>query len=423
MNTLEQVDVAVIGGGPGGCTFAILAAQAGLKVTLIERENFPRHKIGESLLPANTPLFKRLGVFEAIDKGPHQKKPGAVFTNQAINYSRKVKFREAFDCVAPYAYQVERSVFDQIFLDRASEVGVEIVQPAQVLDVLGSADQVQGLVFRDPSGDHSLPATMTIDASGRAICLAKRIAQVERDPVLNQSSAYAYYDSFALSPIAEPGDIEIMQSESAWVWLIPLNDGRISVGAVWPRETIKSNKKRLEDLFCELIASSEILQARLPGANLCSEIRTVADYSYRVDPSWGRGWLCVGDAAVFVDPVFSSGVMLSTLSAERAFDLMVRELTSGAVPSIASLKLYQEWLDRGLKRFKSYIYGYYTPGFQKVFYSDPPLHAFRRAVASNLAGNVFDPSLWTRMWTSFFWWNVRRENRRLGYHSPFPGLS
>ena len=197
----------------------------------------------------------------------------------------------------------------------------------------------------------------------------------------------------------------------------------VSVGAVWTKEHIKQQKSDLPSMYRDLVKRSTVLASRLQDANQVGEIRSVADYSYKIDPAWGKGWLCIGDAAVFVDPVFSSGVMLSTLSAERAFDLTVDQLKSGKVPTLDRLRRYQNWISRGLQRFKFYIYGYYTPGFQKVFYSDPPLRAFRRAVASNLAGNVFDPSLATRFWTSLFWFNVRRENRKLGYKSSFAGLS
>ncbi len=421
---VEKVDVAIIGAGPGGCTFAILAAQAGLKVVVVERETFPRQKIGESLLPNNTPLFKRLGLFDRIDNGPFQKKPGAVFTHEESKFSREIRFRDAFECKANYSYQVERAAFDCLFVERAKEVGVDVRQPANVVEVVGDKDKVHGFIYKDAEGEkHSIHATLTIDASGRAIFLAKSLSHVERDPILNQSSAYAYFNRFTASPIAEPGDIEIIQTEGAWSWLIPLSANHVSVGMVWTKEAIKAQANSLTAMYHKGLAESRVLRERLAGAEQIGDVTSVADFSYCVQPAWGHGWLCIGDAAVFVDPVFSSGVMLSTVSAERAFDLVEDQLKAGITPTLEKFDIYQKWLDQGLRRFKSYIYGYYTPGFQKVFYSDPPFHAFRRAVASNLAGNVFTPSRMTRLWTSFFWWNVRRENRKLGFRSPYPGLS
>jgi len=416
-----NVDIAVIGAGPAGCTFAILAAQAGLRVALVEREAFPRHQIGESLLPANLPLFDRLGLASRLKAGPCVVKPGAVFTHEPTAFSRRVRFREAYEPKASHAYQVERSRFDALFLERVRELPIEVHQPARVIGAIGSGDGVEGVRIRDEKGESEIRARFTLDASGRAVCLGRLLGRIERDPILNQSSAYTYYDRYTPSPIAEPGDIEILQTDGPWFWLIPLAD-RLSLGAVWTKEQIRAGGNSLPEKLAAAIRDSATLRDRLAGARQIEPVRVVADYSYQVEPFCGRGWLCVGDAALFLDPVFSSGVALSTLSAEQAFDRCRPELLAGTVPSAATLDRYQRWLGQGVARFKRYVYGYYSPGFRKVFFSDPPLRALRRAVASNLAGNVFTPSLRTRFWASIFWHNVRRANRELGYRSPWPGL-
>ncbi len=411
----KTVDVAVVGGGPAGCTFAILAAQAGLKVAVVEKEAFPRHQIGESLLPHNVPLFRRLGIYDQLEGGAYQKKLGAVFTHEPKGFSRRVRFKDAIDCRAPHAYQVDREAFDVLMLDRARQVGAEVLTPCKGEEILRQDGHAVGLRYRDQAGEsRQLRSRLVVDATGRAALTTRDLAVRNRDPQLNQVSAYTYFDHLEYSPVVEIGDIEILQTATAWCWLIPLRQDRISVGAVWTKEQIKESDRDIQTMFLDLLASSAALQQRLAGAEKVDEIRTVADYSYSIVPPVGPGWMNVGDAIGFVDPVYSAGVYLATVSAERAFDLTYPSLQRGEVPGPEVMEEYGRWFGTGLKRFKHYIYGYYTPGFRQVFFSDPPLESMRRAVVSILAGNVFSPSMRIRFWTSVFWFWVRWENRKHG---------
>lgn len=408
----SKFDVVVIGAGPGGCTFAILAAQAGLRVGLVEKELFPRFRIGESLLPENVPLLKRLGLFETVSNSA-QKKPGAVFSNQNTDFSRRISFANAFEAKAPHAFQVDRELFDQQMLDRAIEAGVQVFQPWSAGSVIKEEDRVVGVEIRNGAEKQILSSHVLVDATGRSVYLGKQLGKITRDPVLNQVSTFSYFDRITYLPISEQGDIEIIQTDTAWIWVIPLRPDKISVGAVWTKDQIQNRPADMTEMYESVLAGSAMVQARLAGAKRITPTQTVADFSYDVDPKYGNGWVTVGDAAAFVDPVFSSGVFLTTLSAERAFDLALPFLHSGQSPPIHVWASYERWLKKGLKGFKQYIYGYYTPGFKKVFYSDPPFNFLKRAVASNLAGNVFEPAWWVRCCTAFFWFNIGRENKKI----------
>jgi flavin-dependent dehydrogenase len=407
-------DLIIIGAGPAGSTLAILSAQAGLRVALVERENFPRFRIGESLLPEGVPLLNRLGVLERMEREGYQRKPGALFSHEPSRFRRRVSFADAMQAKSPHAYQVERAPFDALLLERARECGVQIFQPCNAERALLVEERVTGVHISTATGKVDLRAPFLVDASGRSTFLVRQIARQLRDPILNQTAAFSVYDALAYPDIAEEGDIEIIQTSTAWIWVIPLGPGKVSVGAVWTKEQLKSRPSSVEQLFLDLLAGSPMLQERIAGAQRIAPIRTVADYSYQVEPAYGPGWMTLGDAAAFVDPVFSSGVFLAMRAAEKAFEWLTPSLARGQAPSPAALSRMSRYLAGGLTRFKRYIYGYYTPGFQNTFYSDPPFALLRRAVASQLAGNVFEPAWYVRALTSIFWWNIDRFNRRNG---------
>ncbi|GAA2902103.1 FAD-binding protein [Actinoplanes cyaneus] len=320
----EEFDVVVVGGGPAGSTLGTLVAMQGHRVLILEKETFPRYQIGESLLPSTIHgICHLLGVSEEIAKAGFPRKKGGTFRwgsgstpwNFSFSVSPKISGPTSF------AYQVERSKFDKILLDNAARKGAEVRQNSTVLDVLEDGERVAGVVYRDAdAGEHRVRAKYVVDGSGNTSSLYKRVGGTrEYSEFFRSLALFGYFENGAR--MAEPfsGNIFCEAFPSGWFWYIPLSDTLTSVGAVVRREDAAKIQGDPETALNNLIAETGTVKNYLADASRVTtgqygEIRVRKDYSYRNTSFWRPGMVLIGDAACFVDPVFSSGVHLATYS-------------------------------------------------------------------------------------------------------------
>jgi flavin-dependent dehydrogenase len=318
MPLATDFETIVIGGGPAGSTTAALLAMKGLKVLILERELFPRSHVGESLLPASLPIFDSLGVRDAIDNAGFLKKYGAamVWGNERSIWSWL--FAET---KGPYShsYQVTRPEFDTILLDNAREKGVHVREQCQVLSPMFSKDDatITGVEFINQDGNHeTLTSNLVIDASGQQTLFANQFNLKDWDVAFKHLAIYGYYTGGEHLPSPDQGSIFIESFENGWVWKIPLHDGTTSVGVVmdsdWAQAEIK--KSSVDALFQQQVQLTNEISGLISNATFKDETHLIKDWSYVTTKMTGDGYALVGDAACFIDPLFSSGVHLALQS-------------------------------------------------------------------------------------------------------------
>jgi FAD-dependent halogenase len=321
----EQADVVVVGGGPGGSTLATLVAMAGHHVVLLEKEKFPRYQIGESLLPSTVHGICRLtGVADELAKAGFTKKRGGTQRwganpepwTFAFSVSPKMTGETS------YAYQVERSRFDQILLDHARHTGVDVREQHAVTDVIDDGDRIRGVAYTDTDGNEgTIHAKYVVDASGNKSRIHQHTGATRKYSEFFRSLAlFGYFEGGKRLPEPNSGNILSCAFDSGWFWYIPLSPTLTSVGAVVRHELASKIQGDPEEALTALIAECPMISDYLRGAKRVTEgqygqLRTRKDYSYANTKFWRPGLALVGDAACFVDPVFSSGVHLATYGA------------------------------------------------------------------------------------------------------------
>jgi flavin-dependent dehydrogenase len=383
-------DVLVVGGGPAGSTAAALLAERGYRVTLLEKARHPRFHIGESLLPANLPLLEKLGVADAV-KAIGMEKWGAEFVSPWHDHTQSFEFADAMDKSMPMAYQVRRAEFDEILIRNASSKNARVVEGCQVQDVNflpGNAGiQVQGR--HDDGSIETVHARFVLDASGRDTFLGNRFKIKQRNKKHNSAAIYAHFSGAERSPGKAAGNITIFWFEHGWFWLIPLANGATSVGAVtWPYYLKTRNKKTLELFLQETIALCAPLSERLQHAKMTTPVEATGNYSYVCDRTHGSNYLLLGDAYTFIDPVFSSGVMLAMQSAFVGADTVDTCLRHPQRAAVA-LKNFDKTMRIGPKAFSWFVYRITNPTMRDMFMAPRNIFRVKEALLSILAGDVF----------------------------------
>ncbi len=392
----ERCDILIIGGGPAGSTAAIMLAEKGYHVVVLEKARHPRFHIGESLLPANLPLFQRLGVAEKV-RVIGMEKWGAEFISHWDGRSQEFQFANAWDKSLPMAYQVRRSEFDEILIRRAAEQGAQVVEGCRVRDVEFLDDErIRVHAVHDDGRTQSWETSQLIDASGRDTFLGNRLQTKRRNKKHNSAAMYAHFTGAQRDCGKRAGNISIYWFDHGWLWFIPLADGTTSIGAVvWPHY-LKSRVGSVRDFFLSTIALCPPLAERLSAATLASEVEATGNFSYACDRSYGKNFLMIGDAFAFIDPVFSSGVMLAMNSGMAAAEAVDACRTNPGC-AMRALKRFDKVMRHGPKQLSWFIYRVTNPTMREIFLGPRNVLRMEEALLSVLAGDIFGR---TPIWTS-----------------------
>ncbi len=360
---LDHPDVVVVGGGPAGSTAATLIAQQGHKVVLFERDHFPRFHIGESLIPQTYWVLRRLGLLDKL-KGSHfVKKYSVQFVNEHGKLSEPFYFLDHNPHESSQTWQVLRQQFDQLLLNNARDHGVAVQEGVRVLEVLFEGERAVGVRIQDQSGrQQEVPCRVVVDASGQSSLLMSRLGLCEWDAVLRKSALWTYWEGAYRDTGRDEGTTLVLatQGKQGWFWYIPLHDNIVSVGVVAGSEYLFKDRvnKDHEAIYFEEVDRCPGLKPRLANARRAGPFRAAREYSYRSRQAAGDGWVLVGDAFGFLDPLYSSGVLLALKSGQLAADAVAEGLSRGDTTA-AQLGKWEPEFVRGMERMRRLVLAYY----------------------------------------------------------------
>jgi flavin-dependent dehydrogenase len=396
--TPELCDVAVIGGGPGGSTAAALLARRGYKVIALEKTHHPRFHIGESLLPMNLPVFERLGVMDKV-RALGVFKRGADFEADNERGYNTYAFARAIGNSPSHAYQVWRQDFDKMLFEHARQCGADTREGHEVVTLEQNGPREARMDVRTDDGrSYGIQTRYVVDASGRdAFLSGKRKLRRKNDQ--HQSAAiFGHYRGAEPRVGEDAGNISIYSFGHGWMWMIPLPDGVMSVGAVCRPDYLKHRKGRTVEFLVNTLKLNPALWQRVQRAELIdNQVRVTGNYSYDSTRMGGPGWVLVGDAFAFLDPVFSSGVYLAMSGAEQAVGVVDAALREPAC-ELALLRKLEKRLRAGMDRLSFFIYRFNGPVMQQMFRQPRNTWQLEQGVISMLAGDLFDsPSVLWRL--------------------------
>jgi flavin-dependent dehydrogenase len=410
VDKIDIYDVAIIGGGPAGSTAATLLAKAGRRVVVFEREKFPRFHIGESLLPFSVGTFDRLGVREKLDQ-TFMPKFGGEITAACGTKGVKFYFKDGFRSQRDRAYQVTRSEFDKLLLDHSRENGVEVREQTEVTKLEFADDRVKIDIEMSDGTRSTIDARYLLDCSGRQTILGSLFNLKKTYDHLQKFSVFAHYENVERLSGKDATLIRMVRGLDRWFWTIPLTETRTSVGVVMDTATFRATKLAPQAALEKFIAEQPLMVERMKNATLVSPIYSAGDFSYRNTRLAGDRWLLAGDAAGFIDPVFSSGVFLAIMSAEQAADTL-EEVLRDESKRKRSFNKYSRTVNRIMDIYLTFVNSWYRNGkeFLEVFLSPSDTVQIAAAVNAVLAGNDGKSlAIKWRMWLFYFFVWVQRH--------------
>jgi flavin-dependent dehydrogenase len=385
----ETCDVLIIGGGPAGSTAAALLAEQGCDVVLLEKDSHPRFHIGESLLPRNLQILDRLGVHADVAT-IGVLKPGAEFVSDETGRSIAFPFARSLNQAYTHAYQVRRSEFDELLFSNAARRGARVAERTRVTEIaFASKPGARALVIAQASdgGTRMLAPRFVLDASGRDTFIANRMRSKQANKRNNTAAVFAHYRGMPPRSDCTAGYISVHLTEDGWFWMIPLTGGVTSVGFVGNPTAFKQREDRIEDFFERRLRNSPSVSARMIGAERISDVHATGNYSYRARRAWGEGWLIIGDAFAFIDPVFSSGVLLAMTAGELGADA-ARAWLQDPAAGRAVARRTERYLRTAMDNLSWLIYRINSPVLRDMFMSPSNRFRMRDAIITMLAGNL-----------------------------------
>jgi flavin-dependent dehydrogenase len=389
-------DVIIAGGGPAGSSTANFLRQKNRSVIVLERETFPRFHIGESMLPFSNDIWRELGVFEKID-ARYQHKPGAKFIHEESGAEFTYYFDDAIRGGNPYAFQVKRADFDDMLLRHAESLGADVREASSVDDVRIDGG---GVTVDVSKGDtrYQLRAPMFVDATGRdALVAGKRQLKVPDGLVTTNVAVHSMYKNVDRSCGADEGNIVIGLFDGGWWWLIPFKDGDTSVGMVFEKSFTKIHRGQSSEAMMDTaLANLPHLARHLKGATRFLPVGAQGNWSYRATQFYGERLLMVGDAAAFVDPLFSTGVLFAAYGARFAAGHIDAALTDGDFGA-ARFAAYQDECIAGMDIFKNLVHEFYSQSLRRLLLASARNPTVCAVITSLLAGDVYKPAMWQSM--------------------------
>lgn len=402
-------DAIIIGGGPAGSTAATTLAQAGRRVLVLEKSRFPRFHIGESLLPYNRRIFDELGVWDKISTVGFTKKRAAQFIMGNDSRANRLDFSKGAFTEYPEAMQVERAKFDDILLHHSRENGAEVREECQVIEHRVEGDRVV-VRYRSADGsEHEVAASYLIDASGLGNFTANRESQREYYDEHRKIAIFGHFDGVDMPTGEEEGDILIVRREKSWFWLIPVGSNNVSVGLVIDAADFKASGKSPQEAFDDAVQTTAAVSKRFLQARMLDRLHVVADFSYKNRSLVSPRVIRVGDASGFIDPMFSSGVLLAMQGARQGA-LAIHQALDGGSPLTSGMRRYEKDSRRRIAIYWEFIGNFYQLHFTRLFFQPYNKWGVVCAVNSVLAGRTeLSFAVWWRLRLFFFlaWLNRR----------------
>jgi flavin-dependent dehydrogenase len=400
LTAVETVyDAIVIGGGPAGATAALKMRREGLSVLVLDRAEHPRFHIGESMLPRMMALMKELGLEERLAKVPQVEKFGAEFA-WAEEPEKSMHFR--FDGGLPvgctYAFNIERSLMDDMLLRAAQDEGAVVREGVTVKDVPVLRD---GEVEVETSAGR-FKGKWLVDASGQGSFLGKLLKTRRVIPNHRKIAFFGHFRNVDRKPMPVGGYPTIVMYKEGWFWMIPINSEVVSIGMVMDAEAAKKLPVKHDQALRWALPRVPHIARQLRNSQYPESNHILADFSYRCEPFAGPGYFLVGDAAVFVDPIFSTGACMAMMGGVRVAET-VAKLVRGAKNVEALRRSYCGYVHNSSKHFFSMIHMYHQQNFRELFMEGEGPLEVHKAVISLLAGNVFPPSPpWCIRWRMWY---------------------
>ena len=389
MDAPHQTDVVIIGGGPAGATLGAYLAKAGVDHVIFERERFPRHHVGESLVQATTRVFEEIDFLEKVDTAGFVEKRAAVWVPKNGRGAYELRVLRP-DLPIDHTFHVDRARFDALLLDHAAELGSPVFQETRVTRVLMDGERVAGVEIERDGARQEVRARFVVDASGRGTVVGRQLRLLKKDPLFDQYAIYSYFEGMdrGPAPMTDHIHIHFLPTRRGWVWQIPVSEHVTSVGVVTERDDFRKDGRDREAYFRRHVESQPELARRLRDAKPVEPFRAEGDYSYAMEKLTGPGFLLTGDAARFVDPIFSSGVSVAVHSARFASHALVDAL-SGKASEEEALRGYEERLSVGIRVWYEFIKVYYK--LQNLFTRYVRKPDLQPELVRLLQGEVYDP--------------------------------